>query len=161
MKKAAIFIYSFSIFIFLSSCSVPNIVNINAKPQTDYYYNQINNKISNNDFDISIIDTNFYKKINVTDDYKDMFKSFVSYITPDDITEDPEKTFNKESYRIHIKFSDGSQYLIKVVDNETILLCPQDGRYSEDIISMKNIPVRYNLYDLCSNLLNMPLKISQ
>ncbi|WP_244833111.1 DUF4883 family protein [Clostridium sp. BJN0001] len=160
MKKLIIFICSFFIFILFSSCAIPNIYTINTKPSPNYYYTNLSSKISNTSFDVSIIDTNFYKNVNLTDEYKDMFKNFISYINIQDITEDSTKTFNKEAYRIHVKFSDGSKYLIKVIDKETILLNPEDGRYSEDIISMKNIPVRYNLYDLCTNLLNMPLKIS-
>ena len=46
---------------------------------------------------------------------------------------------------------------MRIYDSSTISISPWDGNYEEDIISMNNIPLRYNLLDFCTHIQNKPI----
>jgi hypothetical protein len=141
----------------LTGCSSenPKYINFSTKPNNHYYTDQLKNKIlTDENFTIYVFDTNLYKEIEVSKEENPIIKNFISSLISDNYSNDEVK--NKEIYRLKIVFSD-DKYLIKVFDNSVVSIFPWDGNYQEDIISIKDLPLRYNLLDFCNHIANKPL----
>ncbi|WP_160690723.1 DUF4883 family protein [Clostridium sp. C2-6-12] len=157
MKKSNLIIIILLLFFTLTSCSIenPKYINFSAKPNNHYYTDQLENKILTDDnFTLYVFDTNLYKEMEVPKDENNIIKNFLSSLVLENYTD--SEISNKEIYRIKIVFSN-DKYLIKVFDNSTISLSPWDGNYKEDIILIKDLPLRYNLIDFCNHIANKPL----
>jgi hypothetical protein len=141
----------------LTSCSIenPKYINFSTKPNNHYYTDQLENKILMDDnFTLYVFDTNLYKEIEVSKDENLIIKNFLSSVISENYTDN--EINSKEIYRVKVVFSD-DKYLIKVFDNSTISISPWDGNYKEDIILIKDFPLRYNLLDFCNHIANKPL----
>ncbi|MEG1481577.1 DUF4883 family protein [Clostridium sp.] len=118
-------------------------------PSTNYYTNEILEKLSNNEtFSLNVFDTNLYKYYEVSPDDFSILNNFLTSLDDESFSKEFSNK-NKEKFRLIIDFQD-EKYIIKVFDKETAVLSPWDGNYSEDIINMSNIPLHYNLYDFCN-----------
>lgn len=158
MRKISCIFIILSLFINLIGCDLQNYkyINFSIKPNNHYYLDKIENKILNNEkFDLYVFDTNLYKEVEVPDDELSVIEDFISSLTDADYSD--ESLAQKEPFRMRIIFNDNNQYLIKIYDDSIISISPWDGIYKEDIISMKNLPLRYNLFDFCNHILNKPL----
>jgi hypothetical protein len=141
----------------LTSCSIenPKYINFSTKPNNHYYTDQLENKILMDDnFTLYVFDTNLYKEIEVSKDENLIIKNFLSSVVSENYTDN--EINSKEIYRIKVVFSD-DKYLIKVFDNSTISISPWDGNYKEDVVLIKDLPLRYNLLDFCNHVANKPL----
>lgn len=125
----------------------PQYPHLESKPNISYYTNMLYSQIENNDnYKLEILNTNLYKTYNIKDKDKEIIKNLLNNIPNENYTK--KKLPTNEAYRIKI-YINNETYLIKVFSNELISISPWDGNYEEDIINMKNVPKRYNLYDYC------------
>ena len=157
MKRFNLIIITLLLLLTLNGCSTENskYINFSTKPNNHYYTDQLENKIlADENFTIYVFDTNLYKEIEVSKEENPIIKNFISTLISDNYS--TEKINNKEIYRLKIVFSN-DKYLIKVFDNSIISISPWDGNYQEDIISIKDLPLRYNLLDFCNHIANKPL----
>lgn len=144
--------------IYLLGCNLqdPKYINFSVKPNNHYYIDEIKNEIlNNNKCSVYIFDTNLYKEIEVPSDEISIINDFISSLTSENYSD--EAATIKEPFRIKMVFDDKNQYLIKVFNDSVISVSPWDGIYKEDVISMKNVPLRYNLLDFCNHIANKPL----
>jgi hypothetical protein len=146
------------LFSTISGCNFQDAkyINLSTKPNNHYYVDEIKNKIlSNNKFTLYVFDTNLYKEIEVPSEEKSVMENFISSLTDNNYSE--ETTDKKEPYRIKIIFDDNSQYILKIFDDSLVSVSPWDGNFKEDIVSIKELPLRYNLFDFCNHIANEPL----
>lgn len=142
----------------LIGCNLRNYqyINFSIKPNNHYYIDEIKNKILNNKkFTLYVFDTNLYKEIEVPKDENSIFEDFISSLTSENYS--TEVVNIKEPFRIRLYFNDNDQYFIKVFNDSIISIAPWDGIFKEDIISIKNLPLRYNLFDFCNHIANKPI----
>lgn len=158
MKKISCIFVILLLFTNLIGCNLRNYqyINFSVKPNNHYYIDEIKNKILNNKkFTLYVFDTNLYKEIEVPTDENSIFEDFISSLT--DENHSTEGVNIKEPFRIRLYFNDNDQYFVKVFNDSIISIAPWDGIFNEDIISMKNLPLRYNLFDFCNHIANKPI----
>ncbi len=158
MKKLNFIFIILLFFLTFSGCALqnPKYINFSVKPNNHYYIDEVKNKILNNEnFTVYVFDTNLYKEIEVPNEENSTVADFISSLTYDNYSD--ETIDEKEPFRIRILFDDKSQYLVKVFNDSILSVSPWDGNYKEDIISMKNLPLKYNLFDFCNHIANKPL----
>lgn len=150
MKK---FIYIFiPIFIIFSMCLCSCNINFKKGKPTPYYYTNSLIKAMNKDKNYScyVIDTNYYKKIEVTGENLSIIKGFISSLKNDNFIKDPN--IKKDPpYKIYFKFKK-EEYIVNVYDDKYISLYPYDGVYPMDYLDSSNIYKYYNLYSLMNFL---------
>jgi hypothetical protein len=142
----------------LTGCNLQNYqyINFSVKPNNHYYIDEIKNKILNNkNFTLYVFDTDLYKEIEVPKDENSIFEDFISSLTDENYS--VEAPNSKEPFRIRLYFNDKDQYFIKVFNDSIISISPWDGIFNEDVISIKNLPLRYNLFDFCNHIENKPI----
>ncbi len=158
MKKISCIFVILLLFTNLIGCNLRNYqyINFSVKPNNHYYIDEIKNKILNNKkFTLYVFDTNLYKEIEVPADENSIFEDFISSLTDENYSEELVNT--KEPFRLRLYFNDEDQYFIKVFNNSIISIAPWDGIFKEDMISIKNLPLRYNLFDFCNHIANKPI----
>lgn len=112
-----------------------------------YYIDEFWNKIlSNEKFMFYVFDINFYKEIEVLSEENFIFENFINILINDNYMDD--KIDVKEFFRLKVVFKD-DKYFIKVFNDFVVFICLWDGNYKEDIVFIKNLFLRYNLYDFC------------
>ena len=152
------FIFIIVILLFtLNGCSFqnPKYINLSTKPSNHYYTDELENKILNNEnFTLYVFDTNLYKEIEVPSEENDIIENFISALVDDNYSEDQIDI--EEPFRLKVVFND-DKYLINVFNDSIVSISPWDGNYKEDIISIKDLPLRYNLLDFCNHIANKPL----
>ncbi|OOM82161.1 hypothetical protein CLPUN_04630 [Clostridium puniceum] len=157
MKKFNLIFITLLLLFSLSGCITenPQYINFSTKPNNHYYTDQLKNKIlGDENFTLYVFDTNLYKEIEVSKNENPIIKNFISSLISDSYSD--EQINKKESFRIKVVFND-DKYLIKIFDNSIASISPWDGNYKEDIISVKELPLRYNLLDFCNHIANKPL----
>jgi hypothetical protein len=157
LKRYNLIVITLLLLFSLTSCSIenPKYINFSTKPNNHYYTDQLENKILMDDnFTLYVFDTNLYKEIEVSKDENLIIKNFLSSVVSENYTDN--EINSKEIYRVKVVFSD-DKYLIKVFDNSTISISPWDGNYKEDVVLIKDLPLRYNLLDFCNHIANKPL----
>lgn len=157
MKKLN-FIFIIILLIFtLNGCSFQNsrYINFSTKPNNHYYTDELKNRILNNEnFTLYVFDTNLYKEIEVPSEENDIIENFLSALVNDNYSEDQIDV--EEPFRLKVVFYD-DKYLINVFNDSIVSISPWDGNYKEDVISIKDLPLRYNLLDFCNHIANKPL----
>ena len=157
MKKLYLIFITLVLILALNGCAVQDAkyINLSVKPSNHFYTDELKNKILNNEtFTLYIFDTNLYKEMEVPSDENLIIESFLSSLVDDNYS--TEQIDMKEPYRAKIVFKD-SKYLIKIFNDSTVSISPWDGNYKEDIVSIKELPLRYNLFDFCNHIANKPL----
>lgn len=158
MKKINYIFMILVLFINFTGCDLQNskYINFSVKPNNHYYLDEIKNKfLDNESFTLYMFDTNLYKEIEVSKDETPIIEDFIFSLTNENYSD--ETVPEKEPFRIKITFDDKNQYLIKIFNNSIISISPWDGLYKEDIISMNNLPLKYNLFEFCNHIANKPL----
>lgn len=157
LKKFNLIFITSLLLLTLNGCITenPNYINFSAKPNNHYYTDQLENKIlTDNNFTLYVFDTNLYKEIEVSKEENTIIQNFISSLISDNYFN--ETVNSQEIYRLKIVFND-DKYLIKIFDNSIVSISPWDGNYKEDFISIKDLPLRYNLLDFCNHIANKPL----
>ena len=152
------FIFIIVLLLFtLNGCSFqdPKYINLSTKPSNHYYTDELENRILNNEnFTLYVFDTNLYKEIEVPSEENDIIENFISALVDDNYSEDQIDI--EEPFRLKVVFND-DKYLINVFNDSIVSISPWDGNYKEDVISIKDMPLRYNLLDFCNHIANKPL----
>ncbi|MBD7909918.1 MULTISPECIES: DUF4883 family protein [Clostridium] len=154
MKKIRLLCIFLLIFI-LQGCAFddPKYIHLKEKSDIAIYTKEIYTKLLKDEhFSIEFFDTNLYKDISVPEDENQIIENFIGSLS-DENYKDEELPKEKEPYQLRIKFQD-SKYIIKVYNENLVAIYPWDGNYKEDILSMKDIPKHYNLYDFCKHVEN-------
>ena len=149
MKKTIIF-FLILLSITIESCNInhPGYLHFKKKPNIHYYSDNINSNIlSNKNYTVYIFNTNFFKKISIEEDDKEILHKFFYYLNNESY-KPPQNIELKEKYQIRLEFED-EKYIINIYDNTLVSVFPWDGIFEKDIIFMDNIPLKYNLYDFC------------
>ena len=157
LKKLNFIFIIFLLVFTLIGCSIqnPKYINFSTKPSNHYYTGELERKILNNEkFTLYVFDTNLYKEIEVPLEENLIIENFLSSLISDNYFD--EKIDMKEPFRLKIVFDD-NKYLIKIFNESIVSISPWDGNYKEDIISIKDLPLRYNLFDFCNHIANKPL----
>ena len=87
----------------------------------------------------------FYYEVNQKE--HSIIPEFIDSLKTDNYNAEIEDDLTPE-YKIIIEFSN-SKYVINAFNDKLISVHPWDGVYSEDIISMDEVPDFYNLYKYC------------
>lgn len=157
MKKFYLIFITLLLLLTLNGCinENPKYINFSEKPNNHYYTDQLENKILTDDnFTIYVFDTNLYKEIEVSKEENPIIQNFISSLVSENYFD--EQVDTKEVYRLKIVFND-DKYLIKIFNNSIVSISPWDGNYKEDLVSIKELPLRYNLLDFCNHIANKPL----
>lgn len=150
MKKLKVLI-AIMLVLFLSGCGLndPKYINLSKKDGNDYYTKELKSKlIENDDFTVTVFDTNLYKDLTVDDNDKQVIKEFLKSTTGENFNEPSKDVVDNEIYRIIITIEE-EKYQIKVFSENLATLSPWDGNYTADFINFQDIPKRYNLLDFC------------
>jgi hypothetical protein len=137
------------LILLFTSCTNP----IDKEKHNNYYYT---NKVSKHltlDKNISgkVIDTNFYKEIDLSTDSIATLKDFIQNLKKENFIDLPKDLPNKPKYKFYLNF-DKEKYIINVYTEKYISIYPWDGNYSMDYIDMTGVYLNYNLYGLCVNI---------
>lgn len=154
LKKVKLF-FVFLLIVMLQGCAFddPKYLHLKQKPDISLYTKEIYAKVlQDEDFSIEFFDTNLYKDISVSKEENDVIENFIGSLSDENYKEDGIPA-EKEPYQLRIQFAD-SKYIIKVYSNDLVAILPWDGNYKEDIVSMQDVPTRYNLYDFCKHIEN-------
>jgi hypothetical protein len=157
LKKFNLIFITLLLLLTLNGCITenPKYINFSAKPNNHFYTDKLENKILTDDnFTLYVFDTNLYKEIEVSKEENPIIQNFISSLGPDNYFD--EAVDIKEVYRLKIVFND-DKYLIKIFNDSIVSISPWDGNYKEDFISIKELPLRYNLLDFCNHIANKPL----
>ncbi|AQR96841.1 DUF4883 family protein [Clostridium saccharoperbutylacetonicum] len=158
MKKISSIFIILLLSLTLTGCDFqnPRYINFSMKPSNHYYIDKIKNRILNNyKYKLYVFDTNLYKEFQIPDEEDNIVEDFISSINSDAYTD--ETITSKEPFKLTIIFDNGEKYLIKVFNSSIISVAPWDGVYKEDVISIKDLPLKYNLFDFCNHVLNNPI----
>lgn len=158
MKKISSIFIILLFSLTLTGCDFqnPRYINFSMKPSNHYYIDKIKNRILNNyKYKLYVFDTNLYKEFQIPDEEDNIVEDFISSINSDAYTD--ETITSKEPFKLTIIFDNGEKYLIKVFNSSIISVAPWDGVYKEDVISIKDLPLKYNLFDFCNHVLNNPI----
>ncbi|WP_052447360.1 DUF4883 family protein [Clostridium polynesiense] len=127
--------------------------NISKKPNINYYTSKLASDIETTDnYTVVLLETNLTKELAVNKEDKDTIINFFCSLEEENFIPNHDKPKSPPKFKFFIKLS-GSRYIIDVYDEEIISIYPWDGIYSEDFITMKNIPKAYNLYGLSQYIL--------
>ncbi|AIY81237.1 hypothetical protein FDC58_09205 [Clostridium botulinum] len=160
MKKfiAILLILLNSIIMMGCSLSDAKYINLSKKPNNHYYTDLLTNKVLNNEeFSLYVFDKNLYKEIKVNDDEEVLVENFLNSLITDNYLNNSDLINEREPFRIKVVFKDNI-FLIKVFNSNLITLSPWDGNYAEDIISMENLPIGYNLFNFCVHIESKPIE---
>lgn len=149
MKGNKILLFTLmSLIILFTSCSNP----INKEKSNNYYYtNEVSKHLTlDKNINGSIIDTNFYKEIELSKDSIDTIKNFTHNLKKENFIDLPKTLPNNPKYKFYLNF-DKEKYVINVYTEKYISIYPWDGNYSMDYIDMTGVYLNYNLYGLCVN----------
>jgi len=154
VKKLKFIMLLFLIFV-LQGCGLrdPKYMHLENKETINSYTNAVYEKILNGeDFSLTVFNTNMYKNITVDEIENGIIEDFIHSLSIENYNEVDLPT-EVEPYQLIINFSD-AKYIIKVYNTNLVALYPWDGNFQEDIMSMDNVPLHYNLYDFCMHVEN-------
>lgn len=146
-------------FIFLALILIIGIIlstnfYLNRKKPNNYYYTNLlaKNLTLNEDVNVRILDTNFYKTEYLNNEDIELIKNFLKELRKPNFISKPVFLTQKPKYKIFFEFTKiNEKYVINIYDNQYISVQPWDGEFTMDYITMKNISPRYNLYSLGKN----------
>lgn len=143
-----LFTYVLIVSIF-TSCTYPLD---NNKSNNYYYTNLVAKHIKlNNKLDIKVMDTNFYKELDLSKDNISTIKNFINNLKGTNFINKPADLPKKPEYKLYLKFTK-AKYVINVYSERYITIYPWDGNLTMDYIDMNGIYTNYNLYGLCKSI---------
>ncbi|WP_066873676.1 DUF4883 family protein [Clostridium mediterraneense] len=136
MKKIIyIFLLTF-ISIFFTSCSTYEYINYSKKPNATYYLDKMK-ETSENINSIRIVESNFFKEIEVNKKDFNLIYDMLGEINKQNILEKYELSDNP-LYRIYIDIST-DKFVIDIYGDDVISIYPWDGNYAKEIYSIKDL----------------------
>lgn len=136
MKKIIyIFLLTF-ISIFFTSCSTYEYINYSKKPNATYYLDKMRETHENIN-SIRIVESNFFKEIEVNKKDFNLIYDMLREINKQNILEKYELSDNP-LYRIYIDiFTD--KFVMDIYGDDVISIYPWDGNYEKEIYSIKDL----------------------
>ena len=156
MKNKKLCILLIFVFI-LYGCSTndPKYINLSKKETLNYYTNEVFANILNGEnYSLKMVDTNVSKSIPISDDEKVIIENFIDSLSDSNFKKNSEEKVDKEPFQLVITFDNNSKYVFRVYSSELVTVFPWDGNFSEDVITLENVPIHYNLYDFCTHVKN-------
>lgn len=125
----------------------------NYKTAKNYYFLELVKNITTcKNHKITLLDTNFYKTIELkTNDINTIF-NFMNSLKKQDFIDKPKDLPKKPQYKIFFKL-DKNKFVINVYNKNYISIFPWDGKYTMDYVDMSKMYAEYNLYNLCKYLI--------
>ncbi|SHH63408.1 DUF4883 family protein [Clostridium grantii] len=149
MKKGSLFVIIllliFSILFFANE-------ELNKKKPYNFYYTNLlaKNLTLEEIASVKALDVNYYKTKDVTLDDISTIKDFMKYISQNDFSSKPIDLPVAPVYKIFFTLKDSNEmFVVNVYSSKYLSVYPWDGDFEVDYIDMSNIPVRYNIYNLC------------
>ena len=127
---------------------------LNKKKPNNYYYTNLlaKNLTLNKNYEIKVLDNNFYKVEDISEENIKVLLSFINELKKQNFIAKPQTLTVKPKYKFFIKFLENNdKFVVNVYDTKYVSIHPWDGDYLMDYITMENIPIRYNLYSLGKN----------
>lgn len=127
---------------------------LNKKKPNNYYYTNLlaKNLTLNKNYEIKVLDNNFYKVEDISEENIKVLLSFINELKKQNFIAKPQTLTVKPKYKFFIKFLENNdKFVVNVYDTKYVSIHPWDGNYLMDYITMENIPIRYNLYSLGKN----------
>ena len=152
MKKTLYIFISFVLCISFTACT--NLPTIQQKKPNNSYYTDLlckDIKLSNN-YQVLLLDTNFYKKVTLDKAERDLIKSSLSNVHIEDFISKPNDLNIKAPYKLYFTFTNTS-YVAEIYNEKYLSIYPWDGNYPRDYIKMDSLPVSYNLFKFCKNII--------
>lgn len=129
-------------------CNTINISPYN-KPSLNYYTYKLSELISNDSFEIHILDRNIYKNISVNTEDISTLNDLLKNLKDDNyISEKPTDLPSKPLYTLFITTKKGKM-LLDVYGDDLIAIYPWDGKYEKDYLSLKEIPNAFKMEQFC------------
>ena len=121
----------------------------NVTKPSSYYYTNLLAKDSGLEkkYKVLIIDMNFYNERLINNGNIDTVNSFIHSLTNKNFISKPKDLPSKPLFKIIFSFSK-DKFVINVYNENYLSIFPWTGNYEMDYISMKDIPVSYNLLNL-------------
>ncbi|MBU3209134.1 DUF4883 family protein [Clostridium algidicarnis] len=130
---------------------------ISPKPSNHFYTENLFNSLDEyKEFSSTLYETNLHKESSLDKEDLEVLTNFFSSLNTDDFIDEPYDIDKSPSYKIFITIN-SMKYVINIYDADFISIYPWDGNKQMDFISMKNIPVAYNLYNFCKYKIDKPL----
>lgn len=151
MKKGSLI---FLILILIIGIFAGGSLHLNKKKPNNFYYTNLlaKNLTLYSNYEVKVLDTNFYKTESLSDENIDIMKSFLKELRKPNFISKPVTLNTKPKYKIFFTFYDSHEkYVVNIYDEQYISVYPWDGNFSMDYINMKEISPRYNLYSLGKN----------
>ena len=152
-KKSCLLISSFLLVFLFFSCSNPKYINLSKKTSRYFYSQNLNKLMQTDEFKLTILDSNFYKELNVNNEDKLVVSKFLSSLSSNNFINKPEDIPSKPIYKFFIKFSH-DKYVINVFNENLVSIFPWDATHEEDYILIEDVPIRYNLFNFANNFFN-------
>lgn len=155
MKKS-IYIFLLILVLSIQGCAFddPMYIHFEKKMSTNYYLTKIaSNLADSTPYTMELFDVNLYKTIPISEDEGIILKNFIQNLTLDSYKTTNE-TSDKEVFELRITFENGEKYIFKIFNESIVTVYPWDGIFCEDIVDMKDVPQRYNLFDFCTYIKN-------
>jgi hypothetical protein len=153
MKKRFLLYFLISISLIFNGCSNPKYINLSKKPSACYYSESLYTIIKKDEFNVSVIDSNFYKQLTLNDEDKLVINNFFSSLTTNCFIKKPDTITEKPLYKLFLVCKN-QKYVIDIFTSDLISISPWDGSYEPDFISMNQVPQKFNLLNFCKYIYN-------
>lgn len=131
-----------------SGCSLENPFN-KEKPNLNYYTYELSNLISDNSFEIHVLDRNVYRNIAVTSEDLSILDDLLKNIKNSNyLLEKPKDLPNKPIYTLFIT-SEKEKMVLDVYGDNLISIYPWDGKYEKDYLTLEDIPNAFKMEQFC------------
>lgn len=146
-KYIKMFTFIFLVTLF-SGCTTDNILN-KEKPNFNYYTYELSNLISDNSYEIHVLDRNIYRNISVNKEDISILNDLLKSIRDTNfLTEKPEDLPSKSIYTLFIT-TDKEKMVLDVYGDNLISIYPWDGKYEKDYLSLEGIPNAFKMEQFC------------
>jgi hypothetical protein len=137
----------------IGSYTVNNFTVTKKKPSNFYYTNGLAKNLTlDSSISINLLDTNFYKEVQLSAEDIDTVKKFTKALKKNNFIEKPAELPAKPAYKLLFTFSK-EKFVVNVYDEKYLSVYPWDGTYPMDYIDMAGIQALYNIYGLCKYLI--------
>lgn len=142
------------IFFCLSLTACINLPTYQEKKPNNFYYTDLLVKHikSNDNYEVLLLDTNFFKKVTLDKAERDLIKNSALNLHSENCINKPKDLGTKPPYKLYFNFKNQS-YVVEVYNEKYLSIYPWDGEYSRDYINMDSLPVSYNLFKFCQSII--------
>ena len=142
------------LFFCISLTSCTNLTTYQEKKPNNFYYTDLLDKDIklNNNYEVLLLDTNFFKKVTLDKAERDLIKNSVLSLHSENFINNPKNLSNKPPYKLYFNFKNKS-YVVEVYNEKYLSIYPWDGNYPRDYINMESLPISYNLFQFCKSII--------